>query len=203
MGALHNIAGRISNRTKLTGGMTAGALAPLLVVTIIPAGLIPTGGSAALAELLARSPGERTGGVALKAKQRRAAVAPLAGGPAEAAPANAFASVLGTSAGPEGAVPAAPAATPGGFPAEFLAPEAPVEALAPPADTGVTPGIPPLPGSPFVPLPSLLPPLPTPEATGTVPVVEGVPEPTTWVLLIVGFGAVGQAARRRQRLLRA
>ncbi|UAJ12770.1 PEPxxWA-CTERM sorting domain-containing protein [Polymorphobacter megasporae] len=34
-------------------------------------------------------------------------------------------------------------------------------------------------------------------ANGTGPVVGGVPEPTTWALLLTGFGCVGYASRRR------
>ena len=191
MGVLRTIAGRMGNKRKLARGMTAGALLALLLATVIPAGLVPAGGSAALAELLARSPGERIGAEALKAKQRRAALAPQVA--SEAPPQNAFASVLGASAGPEDAVPGAP--TDGlGFPSDFLAPDAPVSLDMPPVELATVPG---LPGSPFAPLPPLLPPLP--DIAGTGPVVAGVPEPATWLMLIIGFGAIGQSVRRRSR----
>ncbi|WP_232328863.1 MULTISPECIES: PEPxxWA-CTERM sorting domain-containing protein [Sphingomonas] len=38
---------------------------------------------------------------------------------------------------------------------------------------------------------------------GTVPTPPAVPEPSTWMLMILGFGAIGVAWRRRRALLRA
>ena len=203
MVALRTIAGRIGYKRKLVRGLTAGTFIALLMAIVIPTGLVPAGGSAALAELLARSPGERIGGVALKAKQRRAALSPQASGEAPpgaggvAPPQNAFASVLGSSAGPEDAIPGAVTEGPGGFPSDFLAPDAPVGVASPPI---ALPSVPGLPGSPFAPLPPLVPPAPElpPGAPDTVP-VGGIPEPGTWLMLIIGFGAMGQAARRRSR----
>ena len=37
------------------------------------------------------------------------------------------------------------------------------------------------------------------EAGSAAPVVAGVPEPTTWALVVAGFGAVGAVSRRRRR----
>lgn len=33
---------------------------------------------------------------------------------------------------------------------------------------------------------------------GTVPLASGVPEATTWSMMLIGFGAVGSAIRRRR-----
>jgi hypothetical protein len=38
---------------------------------------------------------------------------------------------------------------------------------------------------------------------GTVPGTPGIPEPRTWVMMILGFGAIGAAWRRRRMLLQA
>ena len=56
-------------------GVGATALGLLLFATELPSALMQGGGSKALAELLARSPGARVGGVALKAKKPRMAKA--------------------------------------------------------------------------------------------------------------------------------
>jgi hypothetical protein len=38
---------------------------------------------------------------------------------------------------------------------------------------------------------------------GTVPGTPGIPEPSTWTMMILGFGAIGAAWRRRRVLVRA
>jgi hypothetical protein len=200
-------------KRAIVGTGLALSLGAILLATELPTGFFPIdGGSAALAELAARSPGNRVGGIALKAKSPRAALAPISaddsprGAPVPEGP---LASVLAAPATPEAVVPGAAS------PSEFLPPSAPVVAAGPGA--GVVPDF----GS--VPLPSpgglaLLPPgggggggggggiltpptetIPVPGPTGTVPVVPGIPEPSTWLMLIAGFGCVGSAMRRRRR----
>ena len=224
-------AGRKLGKRKLIGGTLVIATGTLLLATELPKGLSSAvGGSTALAELAARSPGVRVGGVALKAKAPRLAsvsVAPASGGPSSGSP---IASVLG-SAGPEGAIPATGPVGPGGFPSEFLLPAVPgvvgaggPSASGPSADfgtvafpsvgglpifapglgggsgggggggvpgTGTQPGTGETPGGGTLVPPTTPPPLPG---------VGGVPEPCTWLVLIVGFGVVGGAMRRRGRV---
>ncbi len=232
MTARRKPAGRINGKRKLAGATLAIATATLLLATEIPAGLTAGGGSAALAELAARSPGTRIGGVALKAKAPRSALAPLASEatPGADAPATAVASVLGTSVGPEGAVPNSGPLGAGGFPSDFLAPGVPGALGAPGApgvangSTGSGPTPPPgfgggvpsfggggapifVPGGPGGTVPG------TPDngetpggGTLTPPVIlppsgaGAVPEPSTWLLLIAGFGAIGSAMRRNRRV---
>ena len=171
------------------------------------------GASSALAELAARSPGVRIGGVSLKAKTRRAA-APVTSGP-EVGPESAVASVLGTSAGPEGAVPGIGPIGLGDFPPDFVVPELPTTVVAPPGadfppfDFG-TPIIPGIGGGPIFAGGggggggtggggtggggggTIIPPPPPP--------VPGVPEPSVWLMLIAGFGTIGAAMRRERRV---
>lgn len=230
MAAPRTIAGRIGTRRGAATGAVAASLAALLLAIEIPASLLSAGGaSSALAELLARSPGARVGGVALKAKERRGALAPIATEATLAesgTPASPIAAVIGSGAGPEGAIPTS---GPGGFPADFTAPDVPGELAAPPAAvagpgapvTGGTPisggglaffapggggaaGSPPGGGGGIIdttPNPTDTPPGPTDTTpigppTGTVP---GIPEPSTWALLIAGFGMTGAAMRRKRR----
>lgn len=202
----------------MAGASLAAAAAALLLATELPQGLLmASGGSTALAELLARSPGARVGGVALKAKERRAGLASVA---SAASPAGAearaavtpVASVLGAAATPEGAVPGF---APGAFPADFVAPGIPVPAAGAPA-AGAAPGfggvpLPAVGGLPiFVPgggggggggtTPNPGGGTPVPPPISTVPgVVPGIPEPSTWLMLILGFGLTGGAMRRRPR----
>lgn len=179
-----------------------------------------SGGSVALAELLARSPGARIGGVALKAKSPRIAIAPavasIAPG-ADESPRNAFASVLGASAGPEGAVPDTLPIGPGGFPTDFTNPVTPTETVSNTPDV-TSPGTstpvvfnpvtpPPVVGTPIIgPVVPGGPPVVTPTTPPTTtppvtpPTIPGVPEPATWLMLILGFGAIGTSMRTRLRV---
>lgn len=234
MTARRKTAGRNNRNRKVAGAVLAISAAALLLATEAPQGLSKAvGGSTALAELAARSPGARIGGVALKAKSRRSALAPVASAaaPGGEAPGTAVASVLGTSAGPEGAVPTSGPIGPGGFPNDFLAPPVPgplgpvggvPSGTAPGIDFGGVPG-PQIGGLPiFVgggpsggggggggggtgTLPpddddtpgggTLVPPPPTP-----IPGAGPIPEPSTWLMLIAGFGFIGGAMRRGGRV---
>jgi hypothetical protein len=227
MSAFGTIAGRIRSNRAIAAVLAATALGALVLATEIPStGLPLEGGSVALAELLARSPGARVGGVALKAKSLRTAIAPAATSiapPSKEYPRNAFASVLGTSAGPEEVLPDTSPIGPGGFPTDFTNPVAPGESLAaPPAGTtpgtgGAGPGIlVPVVTSPGVGTPVIgpggsgVPPVvaptqpPTSPPTTTTPTlpptIPGVPEPATWTVMILGFGVIGSALRKRQRV---
>lgn len=210
MTARKNSAGR-GRKTRVVAAvmlsLTAGAL---LLATELPSGIsMGAGASSALAELVARSPGMRIGGVSLKAKTRRAQFSPAApAGPgSEAAPGNALASVLGTAVGPEGPVPGTGAIGPGDFPRDFTAPDVPREASGPGSPTfGSGGGV----GIPVggVPIfggggggvigggtgggPPILPPPP--------PVIPGIPEPSAWLMLIIGFGLIGGSMRRERRV---
>ena len=215
MTARKNSAGR-GRKTRVvaavTLSLTAGAL---LLATELPSGIsMGAGASSALAELVARSPGMRIGGVSLKAKTRRAQFSPAApAGPgSEAAPGNALASVLGTAVGPEGPVPGIGAIGPGDFPRDFTAPGVPGEvsgpgspASGPPSGSGGGVGIP-VGGFPIFGGgggggvigggtgggPPILPPPP--------PVIPGIPEPSAWLMLIIGFGLIGGSMRREWRV---
>lgn len=226
MTARRKTAGRDIGKRKLVGLALTVAAATLVLATELPQGLSRAlGGSAALAELAARSPGARIGGVALKGKTRFS-LAPVAGvaGPAAGAPGlgNPVASVQGASVGPEGPVPTSGPIGPGGFPNDFLAPGlagVPIAAApgaapgaGPPIDFGGGPlpiigGLPIfVPGGPGGTIPPgtpggggviVPPPLPP------VPPAGPIPEPSTWLLLIAGFGLTGGAMRRRRRVATA
>lgn len=225
MTALRVKAGRNKKKVALVGATLTATIASLLVVTDFPRAFASDGGgSVALAELAARSPGMRVGGIALKSKTRRAAsVGRVARSPAPAAdtPTAPMASVL--SAGPLGP-DAAPAGL-GSFPSDFVQPAAPGVAAAPVVGGVPGGGIPgigagpviiggggggtPGGGTGVVPTPTPTPtasptPVPTasPTPTPTEP-VPAVPEPGTWLTLILGFGMVGAGLRRRRRLLLA
>lgn len=219
-----------NKRAKLATAVTvvAGASA-LLLATEVPSGIsLLGGGSTALAELIARSPGVRMGGVALKAKAPRAIISPdpatasISGVPAEEAiaPRNAIASVFGTSAGPEGPVVGVIPGSDSPFPSDFVAPAVPTAGL--PESTfpnPVNPGVAPFPflggigsgggggGGPLIITPGgpggTIPGTPTDQPPVDVPPqppqVGGVPEPQAWALLIIGFGAVGFSMRQKRR----
>lgn len=212
-------------KRKVAGVTLAIGTAALLLATELPQGLSKAvGGSTALAELAARSPGARIGGVALKAKAPRSELAPIAGGaaPGLGGPEGGtpVASVLGASGVPEGAVPSS---GPGGFPSDFLAPGIPdsigaaAPAVASAAPGGLFGGVP-LPGGGGLPLfipggtgggggggggspgtgttpgGGLVPP------PGPTPGAGAIPEPATWLMLIGGFAAIGSAMRRSKRV---
>ena len=227
MAAHLRTAGRKSKKRVMATAALAVSLGGLLLATEIPHGFAPGGGgTAALAELLARSPGARIGGTALKAKEPRFGLSPVGSGTnpgSDTSPENALASVLGTSAGPEGPIPNTGPTGPGGFPSDFTSPGLPGAIGAGPGSSsgpdfdigsGSSPSVG---GSPFlvgggggsgggggggggggigtnpgggggvIPGPG-----------GTIP---GVPEPSSWLLLIAGFGIVGHAMRHRRRVV--
>lgn len=211
----------------MAGVTLAFAAAALLLTTELPQRLsAAVGGSTALAELAARSPGARIGGVALKAKTPRSALAPVdAGGPAAGGSASPAASALGTSVGPEGSVPTT---GPGGFPGDIFAPAVP-GALAVPGSgaPAIAPG-PDFAGVPMPPtggLPIFFPGVgggggggsgtvpggnETPGGQnpgggavvppGPTPGAGPIPEPSTWLMLIAGFAVIGSAMRRSRRV---
>lgn len=208
------------SRKKVRGAWGVFALgAPLALVVLateFPSGIVPgVGGSMALAELIARSPGARVGGVALKAKAPLSALAPLAGVPgpgAGATPQSGLSPVPGPASPVAVVLPATGAAFPGTTPAivlpDFTGPAAGGGGLAGPSVGGVPfiPGgagifIPGIPGggggsAPGGEVPgggtAVIPPPPPPP-------VAAVPEPSVWLMMIIGFGALGRAMRRRQR----
>lgn len=216
-------AGLSKKKVFLFSGMLAIVGSALIVGTEFPAALASYGGaSATLAELSARSPGARIGGVALKAKTKRkapAAVARPAAGLGEATPSELAAPIASAmGAGPVEQLGAAPSSF-GALPSEGLdlglavdtrlpAPGGNFGFVPPPGGGGVIIG----PGggggsgggsfSPPTPEPS-------PTHTGTPPValiptptvspIAAVPEPGTWLMLIVGFGFVGATMRSTRR----
>lgn len=161
-------------------------------------------GSAALASLFDRSPGARQGGVALKAKARRfAAASPGARRPGRRPAAAAPAPAAATPPDVATAVPPSiflPEALPGvgeAIPPIALGPDTPVNGGGGFYNPGFggggggifIPGPGGNPGGPIVDVPNP-PPGPPPTAA--------VPEPGTWLMLILGFGAVGAGLRRRR-----
>lgn len=230
MTARREAAGRIMRNRNVAGIALAVTAAALLLATEVPQGLAKAaGGSAALAELAARSPGMRVGGVALKAKTPRAALAPIAAaapGAGAPVPGNAVASVLGTGVGPEGPIPTSGPVGSAGFSNGFLTPGVP-GILGPGSGTGSAPNIdfggissPPIGGGAIIapggggggggggtPGAGIAPPggggapgggviaPPTP-----LPSAGAIPEPSIWLMLIAGFGAIGSAMRRSRRV---
>lgn len=96
-----------------------------------------------------------------------------------------------------GPPPTQPAVEPPPLVPPLVPPVAPELNRPPP----VNPPEPPLgpPGPPTVGPPTLLPELPVNPPTPRPPLTPGaVPEPSTWVMLIAGFGLVGARARRRR-----
>lgn len=211
--------GRSIRKMAVAGAVLATAGFSLLLLTGFPSGLSADAGtSEALAELAARSPGARIGGIALKAKTKRgaplvrAAALGRAPTPASAVP---IASVMG--AGPEGPLGSAPTALET-MPGALIAPGAPaITALPAPGGIGFVPGpggggvvIGPGPGSggtpggggAIVPTPTPTPSspsAPTSTPTPTIPPVSAIPEPGTWLMLIAGFGLLGAAMRKQRR----
>lgn len=215
-------------------GTTVATLgACLMLATGFPFGITASEAARAsttLAELVARSPGSRIGGIALKAKRQRvarvasvgkdaprrvAATPAIAGAPAAGpgagapltAPPPGTAFPAGTAVAPAAAgIAPAPgpfggfAGSPGGSGGAFIvgpgagggAPGA--GGGAPGADTGPGVSVTPTPTPPAV--------LPTPTPTATVPAISAVPEPATWLTMILGFGAVGASLRTRRRAVR-
>lgn len=211
---------RIGTKRRIATAGLVIAIGTMLLATEVPSAVLSAGGgTTALAELLARSPGARVGGVALKAKERRAALAAAPStpsGPAGASPSAALSPVAGGGTAPEGPIPGF---APGGVPSDVFPPAVPQLAVAGPGgDIPTGFGFPttPIPGAGggtfFVPgggggggggtgiTPEPGPGTPTPVPTGPVPgPVAPVPEPGTWLMLIAGFGMIGGAMRRRRR----
>ena len=208
-----NIFDRLKASRKVVAMTLALAAGALVIATGIPQGLpLIAGGTDAVAELAARSPGARVGGVALKGKGKDIGKAiaslaptkePVSSGSSSSAPpaepATPIASVLGSSPG-EPPVPSA-----GPFPPEFVAPGAPADnpptTFTPvpfPPIGGVPIIIPGGPGGPVGPNPPVEPPVEPPVIPPVIP--PAVPEPATWLMLIAGFGVVGSAMRRRLRV---
>lgn len=213
---------RFGGRRKLGMAGLAASIALLLLATELPFSVsLAGGGTSALAELLARSPGARVGGVALKAKTpAKLAAASPAGAPPGVGRNSVLSPLTAGGPAPEGAIPNFVA--PGAMPSDLFAPAVPGPIAAggrPPFGFSTGPGgggslfvapgggggggggggtgILPPPGG-ALPTPT---PTPTPSPTGTTPSVGApVPEPATWLMLIVGFGAVGSGMRRRCRI---
>ncbi|MBL8657227.1 MAG: PEPxxWA-CTERM sorting domain-containing protein [Altererythrobacter sp.] len=197
------------HRRAMAGSVLFVAAAISLGVASIPAGVVAAGGSDALAELAARSPGQRIGGVALKGKGKgKAKIArfsPALTGKAPEPQNPPVAVVLGSSPMIPEVIPGieqplTPAAVPGVFAAPAPGgpgPVVPIPGFIPPAAPpfiGV-PGTNPNPNPEPTPNPT---PNPTPTPTDPVP---AVPEPSTWLMMIVGFGLVGRAMRVRRRAI--
>lgn len=220
MAALRALAGLSKGKIAAAGIVIATAGGSLLLMTASSSGVVPgIGAGAVLAELAARSPGVRIGGVALKAKNSRLAPASLgkASPAGAAAPRAPVATVM--SVGPVGAAPVGLAAVPN----SIFAPDIVLPALAGTPGSGTAPVLgggggggggggfiiaPPGGGSGGSPGGGgVIPPgpAPTPIATASptptpTPPVSAVPEPATWLMLIIGFGLLGGALRQRQRV---
>jgi hypothetical protein len=143
-----------------------------------------------------RSPGERVGGVLASLKHKKQAIHERAL-PKVRGPISPLAGIVG--APPIPPIAAAPPENPlynvvNGAPAAIPAVAAtPLPGGAPPI---VFPGITPLPGGgggiifpPIVETPVIPPVIP--------PTTPGVPEPATWAMMLIGFGMIGHALRRR------
>lgn len=165
----------------------------LMAAVALIGGVLPgVPASKALAELVARSPGMRIGGTALKAKQRRAEIYPASSTPGSPGPRTAMANVLGSSFGPEdmSGLPSGPE----DFPEDFNAPPIPVEAALTPEEIPFL-RLPNYPDQQFRGPPIIV----APPVDETRPVrVAPIPEPASWALLILGFGMVGASLRRKQ-----
>lgn len=206
----------------VVGTLLATASASLLLLTEFPSGLASEAeASTVLAELAARSPGSRIGGVALKSKKTRlkpasAKVASTARSVLPVSPPVSMARV-GPAAGPIVAAPAGLAAipsdvlslgtvlpTPGTAPGVGFVPSPSPGGggviIGPGGGSGGAPGGG---GGAIVPTPTPTPTFTPPVSvtpTPTPPPMSAVPEPATWLMLIVGFGAVGSALRKRRRV---
>lgn len=210
-------AGRTIQKRKVVAASLAFGCAALLVTTDFAQGVAASAReSVALAELAARSPGMRIGGVALKGKARRAPA--FARRPDSSTPGKEpRASVLGTAVGPEGAAPSWLPAGTVGLPDSIVTPA--VQDLPLPASPGSQGGgfaAPPFGGGVIVgggggggggsggtPPTSEVPGGETVIPPVIVPPIAAVPEPGTWLMLIAGFGLMGAAMRRRKQLLPA
>jgi len=170
--------------------LTAAASGMTVLSAVVAAALLqPSIASAiqdgkGLAELAGRSPGKRIGGIALKGKKPKAAPVRTAKPPKP--PRDSQAKVLASPGVPDGPIPGS---LPGvGVPTDFNAPDIPIEALPQVADFG---GGPALPGGSLF----FFGPFPVGPGAGTG---GAVPEPSTWLMLIAGFGILGWSVRRKR-----
>lgn len=151
-----------------------------------------------------RSPGERAAGALASLKHRRApALHQRALPKVRRPPASPLAGIVGAAPIP----PVIPPVTPGPL-YNVVGPPPPV-ALSPPVGPGGPgggfPGLP-LPGGGggiIVPPPAIVTPPDTPvvPVTPVTPVTPGIPEPSTWAMMLVGFAMIGSAVARKARPL--
>lgn len=197
---------RGANRRTLVGAglgilLAAGAGTPVILQTLASHGFdVPTiaAPQSLLALLDARSPGEREKGALTATKTRKLASTTSDAKPHERAlgkiirPAPTAPSEFVQALTPPTPVVAAPAVAPPVTLADVIPPVTgtpgsgapPITTLAAPPGGG-NPGTPGTPGTP----------------TTTVPdVPPAVPEPATWMMMLLGFGLIGSAMRRRAAL---
>jgi len=149
-----------------------------------------------------RSPGERLAGALAMLKHRRAPILHQRALPKIRKPASPLAGIVA-------APPVPPVIPPAGTPLYNVvnAPPVPVEATPSPGGAPVIfPGFTPPPGGgggviipPAVEVPPVTPPV-TPPITPPVipPTTPGVPEPTTWAMMLMGFLFIARAYRQHQ-----
>lgn len=181
--------------------LAAMASAPLAVTSLGEHGIALPGLSSAqklMAMLDARSPGERTKGELTKTKVRRVAEVPRERAlgkvfppkpPLEQSPVERLAQVV---------VPAPP---PAPTPLIPVAPAAAVDIISPAtflASVPLAAGSVIIGGS-MLPPPSFATPQPTPPPPPPPGTASAVPEPGSWLTMLVGFGIIGSAMRRRPR----
>ena len=163
-------------------------------VAMAPGGrdLVSGTGTDLMSMLSARSPGVRSEGAVTTKGPRMAALSQ------PAAPRRHAAAVVPPAAIPAASAPVALAAPAAVAPVAPIAPAvaaAPVYAAAPAFIPG--PGG----GSTLLPLPVILPGGGDDDVTITPPSpTPAIPEPGTWLMMIVGFGILGTALRRRRRI---
>lgn len=191
-------------------GLAAIASAPLAISALGEQGIVTPAFAAAqrvMSVFEARSPGERPEGATFQTKNKkkyrvlsdRDEVAPAASPaeqlaqaviPAPAAPVDVAPPVVGPAVPPAAAIVAPTLASRAAtaFGAVPLAVGAAIIAGGSPPSSGGSGGTPP--GS--------VPPTTTvPPTTIVPPVTSAVPEPQSWLLMLLGFGAIGSGLRRR------
>lgn len=153
-----------------------------------------------VADILAgRSPGERLAGVLANLKHKRAPALHQRALPKIRRPVNPLGAIVAAPSAP--LVVAPPAETPLYNVVNGTPTPVPVVAATPaPGEVPVVfPGFTPPPGGgggfvtpPIVQVPPVTPPI-------TPPTTPGVPEPSTWAMMLLGFAFIGQALRNRRR----